>query len=262
MGDQRLYEKIVPVEKGFPIKFARGNGAFPIHWHEYIEMLYYLNDGKVFCNGKSYDMRKGDITIVNSAELHSIIEGEYYCLRISPSFFSDVDTAECYFVNYIPCDTELSDCFEAVFREYNEKGVGYDIEVKSIVYHLIRILLVKYANNKNPKRKNVDMVIDALGFIADNYTDNLTTSDICRHLHVSGNYFSHTFKSTMGYTPTEYINKYRMEKAADLIVCTGMNITDISVAVGIEDSNYFSRLFKRFFNMSPREYKRKMCSDE
>ena len=163
MGDHRLYEKVAPVEKGFPIKFTRGNGTFPIHWHEYIEMLYCLNDGKVFCNGKSYDMRKGDITIVNSAELHSTIEGDYYCLRIAPSFFSDVDTAECYFVNYIPRDTELSDCFEAVFREYNEKGVGYDIEVKSIVYHLIRLLLVKYANNKNPKNAAPANPIKATG---------------------------------------------------------------------------------------------------
>ena len=59
MNDRKLYEKVKPVEKGFPIKFARGASAFRMHWHEYIELLYYLEDGKVFCNGKNFLVNNG-----------------------------------------------------------------------------------------------------------------------------------------------------------------------------------------------------------
>ena len=69
--------------------------------------------------------------------------------------------------------------------------------------------------------------------------------------------FSRIFKSYVGHSPTEYINKYRIEKAAELFLCDSNSVTSVASAVGIDDPNYFTRLFKRFFNMSPREYKRK-----
>lgn len=255
MSKKHLYEKIKPLEKGFPIKFRKGSGAYHIHWHEYMELLYYLSDGRVFCNGKSFNVSKGELAVANPSELHNTIEGEYYCLRIAPSFFSDVAVSEINLLNHIHTDGIVAESFENIYREYTEKKNGYLMEIKSLVYHMVRYLLTSYAASEQPSRVSVDTVIDSLGFISDNYAHKISTSDICNHLNISENYFAHIFRRAVGYTPVEYINNYRIEKAAELLLATGMSITDIAQSVGIEDSNYFSRVFKRRFGVSPREYR-------
>ena len=98
MSNRKFYEKVKPVEKGFPIKFAKGSGFFHVHWHEYVELLYYLSDGKTFCNGSNLDMKAGQLAVINSSELHSTVEGSFYCMRIAPSFFSDLRVSDVYFV--------------------------------------------------------------------------------------------------------------------------------------------------------------------
>ena len=256
MNNHKLHEYVKPVEKGFPIKFAKGVGAFRIHWHEYIELLYYLDDGKIFCNGKTFEPKRGEVIIANSTELHSTVYGSFYCLRVSPSFFLDIQINGVCFINCIPADKIIDECFEKINMEYQSKSIGYDMEVKSLVYHLMRHLLVNYKGKDKTKRANTDIVIEALGFIADNYKDKITTEMICEHFHVSKNYFCRIFKNSVGYSPTEYINKHRIEKAAELLLFTSDSVANVATTVGIDDPNYFTRLFKRFFYMSPREYKR------
>ena len=57
-------------------------------------------------------------------------------------------------------------------------------------------------------------------------------------------------------SPISYINKIRIEKAAALFKNSDRSITEIAMEVGFDDSNYFSRIFKKQMGMSPREYKK------
>ena len=85
----------------------------------------------------------------------------------------------------------------------------------------------------------------------------ITTSSIANHFNISERYFSTLFKSQIGITPTDYINKYRVQKAAFLLESTDMNITEIAAAVGFDDPNYFSRIFKKYMNDTPKKYQKK-----
>ena len=63
------------------------------------------------------------------------------------------------------------------------------------------------------------------------------------------------FKSSVGLTPMAYVKKLRLEKAAELLASTDMNITETAEKCGFDDPNYFARLFKKSFGKTPREFK-------
>ena len=115
MNDLSLYEKVSPLEKNFPVKFGFNSvkGCCRPHWHEHIELLYYKSDNcKVFCDGKTYVANADELIIVNSSELHFTYGGDFFCMRINPSFFSDVNFNNARFKTHIVKDSIIKECFE------------------------------------------------------------------------------------------------------------------------------------------------------
>ena len=91
-------------------------------------------------------------------------------------------------------------------------------------------------------------------FMNDHLASELTTEELARMFHLSPNYFTQQFKEMLGVTPIQYLKRMRLAKAKELLRVTGMSITEIASAVGME-LHYFSRLFKSSENFSPKEYR-------
>ena len=104
-----------------------------------------------------------------------------------------------------------------------------------------------------------DIVELAKGHIEANYQNGLSLQEISHTLHVSPSYLSRKFRQVIGMTLTDYIIKVRMEQAKKLLIHSEIPIQHISMNVGFEDSNYFSRVFKRQMGQTPKAY-RKMAS--
>lgn len=83
----------------------------------------------------------------------------------------------------------------------------------------------------------------------------LSLSAIAARLGLSRTYISGLFKNETGMTFTNYVNKSRMEYAATLLNCGFDSIRDVSVACGIPDQSYFSKLFKHYYGVTPKEYR-------
>ena len=63
-------------------------------------------------------------------------------------------------------------------------------------------------------------------------------------------------KAVLGYTPHEYVRLQRMKKAAELLLSTELNVSEICYQVGINDPFYFSRLFKQVYKKSPSQFRK------
>lgn len=98
----------------------------------------------------------------------------------------------------------------------------------------------------------------ALEFIVSNYQQNLTVEKVAQYVNMSKNYFSHLFKKEVGESFTEYLTKYRLEKAKDMLKSTDARVNEIAERVGYENIYYFSNVFKKYFGISPVEYRRGM----
>lgn len=91
-------------------------------------------------------------------------------------------------------------------------------------------------------------------YIEDNYQKGITLEEIAALVKLSPNYFSNMFKEEFGETFIEYLTKTRMEHAKGLIEENSYSLKEISFMVGYKDPNYFSRVFKRYYQSSPRQF--------
>lgn len=94
-------------------------------------------------------------------------------------------------------------------------------------------------------------------YIEENYQKNIIVSDIARDIGVSMSYLSRIFKDETGQTIIHTLNMKKLEKAKEYLRETDMKIYEIAEALGFENITYFSRFFKKYMKISPKEYKEK-----
>lgn len=112
-----------------------------------------------------------------------------------------------------------------------------------------------YLGEKNQNKNK--LVVDALEYIEKNYYKNITLMDIANALYINSSYLSRIFKEHTGNTIISTINMKKIEKAKDLLAQGDSKIYEISDAVGIQDTTYFSHFFKKHTGLSPKDFKEK-----
>ncbi|WP_039656956.1 AraC family transcriptional regulator [Clostridium tyrobutyricum] len=260
-------------------KFNKGR-KFNIHWHENMQ-LYFFTKGNalVGCDKSRFYVTAGSIIVINNNELHFLEslsdDLKFYTIRIDPSFvfsnqvdlcqtkfFSPLSQNLICFQNLIENDKQILNCVTITIQEYFAKKIGYELAVKSFIYQLIVLLLRKYIS-KFLTKKELDSKVNNLKrfdlifkYIDSNYSKKIYTKDLANIIHISTYHFCRIFKQITGKTTTDYINGVRLQKAADYLNNENMNITEIALRCGFDSINYFSRLFKRHYNVSPTKFKK------
>ena len=93
-------------------------------------------------------------------------------------------------------------------------------------------------------------------YIRENYTRQISLADMALHFHMNPVYFCQYFKKKKGITYVQFLNQVRMEEAKRLLQKGELSVEQIAGMVGIENSNYFGRLFKKMTGMTIGEYRK------
>lgn len=108
--------------------------------------------------------------------------------------------------------------------------------------------------NYIPSRNN-DLVRKAISYISKNYHMNLTLEDVANHVHLNPAYFSTLFKQSTGSSFKEFLNIVRIEEGKRLLANTDYSIIDIAIAIGFDNQSYFSKVFKKYTGLTPKQYR-------
>lgn len=109
----------------------------------------------------------------------------------------------------------------------------------------------KKANNRYE-----DIVNEVMRYLEKNYADEeLSLNLLAAHVNFSPNHLSMVFSQQTGQAFIKYLTDYRMNKAKELLRCTGKRSSEISIEVGYKDPHYFSYLFKKTQGMTPTQYR-------
>jgi signal transduction histidine kinase/AraC-like DNA-binding protein/DNA-binding response OmpR family regulator/ABC-type sugar transport system substrate-binding protein len=99
------------------------------------------------------------------------------------------------------------------------------------------------------------LVKRAVAYLHQNYHRSLSRLEIANAIGVSENYLTHIFGRELGLSPWQYLNRYRIKQARDLLRRTSDSITAVALQVGFNDPAYFSRVFRKQVGVSPSAYR-------
>lgn len=142
--------------------------------------------------------------------------------------------------------------YEAIRKIQAKRNV--DTKIQNAIRR-IDVEKKKYGILEFEEKKTGNRYIDyMIQTIHDNYSKRLILSDISEQCKVSCTYLNVKFKNETGYTFNEYLNRYRIQKAVDLLRENQYKIYEIAEMVGFSDYKYFIKVFKKYIGSSPAHF--------
>lgn len=104
------------------------------------------------------------------------------------------------------------------------------------------------------------LILRAKEYIDRNYRKKFTLKDVSTELYISPNYLSDLFKKHTGMNFSDYLMEVRMEKSKQYLLDVRYKVSDISALVGFSDARYFSSAFRKKYQMTPLEFRRRYAA--
>lgn len=274
MSNENLFIKIKKEEYKTP------GLILGVHWHEQIQFLYFSQGNAiVHCNSQKHEIRENDLVILNSKELHSIENVSsnltLYLIKIDLSFIysNKIDSIQAQFLtplsqnlisfeNVVRNDDNVLRCVNRIINEYFKKEIGFELAIKAQVYDLIVLLLrgyvlKTYSEDELKSRLALLQRFDnVINYMENNFSEQINLLKLSNISGVSEGHFCRLFKQITGMSAIDYINNLRINRAVELIQSSDLNMTQIAMTCGFSDSNYFSRIFKKYKKVSPMQMKK------
>ncbi|MBN2642425.1 MAG: helix-turn-helix domain-containing protein [Victivallales bacterium] len=256
-----------------------------IHSHDFYELvlvrnglgLHVLRDGK-------YAIRRGDIFLVRPGQAHTyedvknldIVNILFLPDKLKLQFDDLPDTAGYYslfeagprlsrrYRSQSPLslnDAQLKLAEEIIMEiqlEQKRKAPGHEYFRKVAFMRLIGMLCRAFSDKDNSSSEELAGISRIIRYFEQHYPHCIKLEDLCPVCGKSVSTIVRLFREGLGRSPIEYLIALRLEKAAVKLAESDASITEIASAVGFEDSNYFSKMFRRKYGVPPRTY-RKNC---
>lgn len=132
------------------------------------------------------------------------------------------------------------------------------IQTVEEIKNYIRMLLKKIIGVRDTisGRRYSDIIEIAKDQIRKTYmSDEISLNTVAAEVGMSPSYFSSIFSKEMGKTFVEYLTEIRMDRAKELLMCSSMKTSEIGYEVGYKDPHYFSYIFKKTQNCTPKEFR-------
>ena len=294
MDYNKTYNKILTDEEFMEIK-PHGSSDYPFqyyydnlelfdfhciewHWHREFEFLY-VESGKVLCGigEKQIILSEGDAIFINSKILHRFyaasggVNPNFVCM---PEFIAPENSLvyKKYILPIISSNMAFQ-CFQSAepwqariiqimikIMETQENEIIRELSTLALLQNL---WLIFYENVKLSDKEKMQTVDEAaqkrvqlmMQYIHENYKHGLSLNEIASHIGVSKSTALHLFQRFLHTTPVNYLIEYRLQAASRLLKNTNKKVKTIAYESGFHNVDYFCRLFKNRYHVTPSEYR-------
>jgi AraC-like DNA-binding protein/mannose-6-phosphate isomerase-like protein (cupin superfamily) len=236
------------------------------HGAEQHILIYCLEGmGEVTINKNRYSVEGGDFFIIPMKTAHTYTASDenpwtIYWLHFKGSSANELVSLMQKKFNghkgFIRNNAQNIHLFNEIYHQL-ERGYGSDqlIYANMCLWHYLTTFIYNSQYQATSELANKDAVNTAIDFMSQRVDQVLTLEAIAASVNLSPTHFSTAFKKKTGFTPIEYLNHLKVQKACQYLLFTSLRIKEIALELGMTDQFYFSRMFSKVMGMSPNEYR-------
>lgn len=254
------------------------DGTYHSH-NDFTEITYILSGrGRYHVEGEFYDVEAGDVIICNPGERHQHIVTNskeptvqffagfsgYQFRGMAPDTIRLKDGGHLLRLGFEARQEVSKHCYEMIAE--NEAGkLGKYFMLKAHLMQIVLLMMREVLEQKEKQQKGMSFetynksyaVKKIITYLNENYAQKISLDQIAHNMYLSPVYISKIFKDETGETPINYLIKIRLEKARQTLEEeSDSSIKSIANQVGYEDVYHFSKLFKKYYGVSPLFYKK------
>ncbi len=226
----------------------------PEHIISFFDLTFVLSGSMTYTSsGTQYTLKKNNAILLRPGELRGRLSGTEPTTYVSFNFLLAPEQV-------LPFATFLPNCISADIRKLIS---AFPQSHLSTYYHsvekaasILNYILLELSDITQLGCNN-EHVLKMLRYIDAHITEKLSLSSVSHAMNLSREYACSIFKKETGKPITDYINQRKMLMAKELLQGQEMTLTDIATHLGYENYAYFSRLFKRYYDITPVSLKKK-----
>lgn len=280
MHSLTLHEQMRHGSPEFPVAYyyvdhKHPRYQMPFHWHREWELLRILDGSfQIHIDDDEYLAQAGDVLLFCGGSLHGGTPKNctYECLLFDlHSLFRSMEIVkkdlrpfykqECIPYPFFPEITQPDIC-RIVGEGMNAFAheACRELEVIGCISRLFSTirknnLYIQDSCSEYNSAHRIDQIKSVLDHVETHYGDPLRLETLAQVAGMNPKYFCRIFRSVTNYSPMDYVNFYRIERAAYLLVSSSLPITTIGLECGFTETSYFTKVFRKYKGTSPRQYR-------
>jgi AraC family transcriptional regulator, L-rhamnose operon regulatory protein RhaS len=261
-------------------EFSASSWEHPIHKHTYVEIIFILEgSGKHQLNGRTFDYRAGDIFYLGPEDFHAfeIAKKTRFCyIRFSEVYlrFEGVDAGKEWrgivkaFLSSlgqkVTSDkrekSRLWDLLNILRHEYHHRHELYFPIIRDNIMRAMVTMISRHISRPTirPSKSRNSSLEDIILYIQDSIDqpELLRMDRLCDKFNYAPNYLSIFFKKQTGEPIKQFITRHRLSRVEGSLLYGKESIGDIADAYGFADESHLCKQFRRYYGMSPGEFRR------
>lgn len=238
------------------------------HIHNHMELFFILGGkGQFLIDDQLYPVDVNNLVIINPNVTHTEVSLnaqplEYIVLGIEgvELVTSDVSNGQFSILDHYE-SMDISSCLRNILREMEQKNTGYEDVCQAYMEILIIRLMRSTALSvpTEPQTLSVNRQCAAVRRYIDlHFKETLTLEQLAEEAHMNKFYLAHAFKREYGISPINYMISRRIEESKYLLAETDLSMSQIAQLLGFSSLSYFSQVFRRTQEISPKEYRQSL----
>ncbi len=255
-----LHEKMMECKNALAYRFYMGNSSIILYrdlsgFYKGQDNIAFDGIDKILCNTIKTGNEEDVVNIlgqINDKVIQTNLDPEYI-KTFYWNLIYEINMIRISIKNLEVQDKDLSHDISSLYKLIDNAS---QIKELQDLLEQVAMSVVHRINRYN--KKNINQILQkAIDYICENYNMSITLNELAEHTYVSTYYLSRMFKKELGKNFVEYLNEVRIAKAKELLKDNKYKTYEVAELVGIQDPHYFSKIFKKYVNMTPTEYKDK-----